>query len=102
MEIHLPEQIQFHDRRANVAVLHSCQDMRVLLINLLPGQSLEPHTSSSSVSLHVIAGTGDLYAGGDWVRATTGSIRFYEPNQPHGVRANTEPLTVLATIAPLP
>lgn len=102
MEVRLDRHIRYDTDRMVTEILHSCQDMRVILISLCPGQMLPAHTSSSSVSLHVVAGQGELLSGCDWVPAGPGTIRFYPPQEPHGVRAGNEPVTVLATLAPRP
>lgn len=102
MEVKLDQYIRFADEHVVSEIVHSCQDMRVILINLRPGQTLPPHQSSSSVSLHLLAGRGELLNGCDWSTAEPGTIRFYPPDEPHGVRALTEPVTVLATLAPRP
>jgi quercetin dioxygenase-like cupin family protein len=100
MEVRLERHIRYDADRVVTEIVHSCQDMRAMVINLSPGQVLPAHTSSSSVSLHVVAGRGELWSGGDWVPAERGTIRFYPPQEPHGVRALDEPVTVLATLAP--
>ncbi|MGE5674270.1 MAG: cupin domain-containing protein [Mycobacterium leprae] len=102
MEVELQRHNRFSDEHPVSEIVHSCQDMRVILINLLPGQVLPPHTSSSSVSLQIVAGRGELLNGCDWVEAETGTLRFYPSGEPHGIRATTEPLSVLATLAPRP
>jgi len=102
MELRLDQHVRFSDDHIVSEILHSCQDMRVILINLRPGQSLPPHTSSSSVNLHVLAGECELLNGCNWQPASPGTMRFYPPNEPHGVRAGTEPASVLATLAPRP
>lgn len=102
MEVRLDRHTRFDDEKIVIEILHSCQDMRMMLINLSPGQGLPAHTSSSSVSLQVVAGNAELLSGCDWVPAGPGTIRFYPPQEPHGLRALTEPVTVLATLAPRP
>jgi quercetin dioxygenase-like cupin family protein len=100
VEVKLAQHMRFSDERIVSEVLHSCQDMRVILMNLQPGQEVAPHTSSSSVCLHVVKGKGQVLVGHEWAPAETGSIRFYPPGETHAVRATDEPLTVLATAAP--
>lgn len=102
MEVRLDGHIRFDEDRVVIEIIHSCQDMRVMVINLSPGQTLPAHTSSSSVSLHLLAGQGELLSGDHWLSAGRGTIRFYPPHEPHGVRALSEPVTVLATLAPRP
>ncbi len=102
MQVKLCDHIRFSDDSVTSEILHSSQDMRVILINLGPGQSLPPQTSSSSVSIQVIQGRAELLSGCDWVETEPGTLRFYPPGEPHGVRAGDEPVSVLATLAPRP
>lgn len=102
MEVSLTQHMRFDETQVVTEVLHSCQDMRVILLSLQPGQAVAPHTSSSSVCLHVIGGSGELLVGDEWAPTDTGMIRFYPPGESHGIRATAEPLVVLATMAPRP
>lgn len=102
VEVQLERHIRYDANKMVTEIVHSCQDMRVIVINLSPGQVLPPHSSSSSVSLQVIAGRGELLSGCDWVPAGAGTLRFYPPQEPHGARAVDEPVTVMATLAPRP
>lgn len=102
MELKLPQHMRFSEEQPVTEVVHSCQDMRVVVVNLLPGQELRPQSSSSSVSLQLIQGQGQLLCSSDWVTTGAGTIRFYPPAEPHGVRAVDEPVSVLMTIAPRP
>lgn len=102
MEVTLEQHVRFAGNHVVSEVLHSCQDMRVILLNLQPGQEVAPHTSSSSVCLHVIRGNGELLVGNEWAPAGTGTLRFYPPGETHGIRATAEPMAVLATLAPRP
>ena len=86
----------------SVEMIHSCQDMRVMLLQLCPGGEVPAATSSSSVSLQVVSGRCELVAGCEWVKAGAGTIWFYPPGEPFGVRATDEPATVLATYVPRP
>lgn len=102
MEVQLPLHKRFAADQLVSEILHSCQDMRVILLNLMPGQSLAPQISSSSVSLHVISGRGELLVGCEWVPTAQGAIRFYPPGESYGIKATDEPVSVLATLAPRP
>lgn len=102
MEIRLDRHIRYSNEHLVSEILHSCQDMRMILLNLTPGQSLPPRTSSSSVSLQVVSGRGELLNGCDWVPAEQGSIRLYPPGEAHGIRAMDGPVSVLAVLAPRP
>ena len=100
MELKLPQHMRFSEEHPVTEIVHSCQDMRVIVINMLPGQELSPQVSSSSVSLQLITGQGQLLGGCDWITAEPGTMRFYPPSEPHGARAVNEPVSVLMTIAP--
>lgn len=102
MEVNLQQHIRFADDLPVSEILHSCQDMRVILINLRPGQAMPPQTSSSSVALHVVAGRAELLSGCDWIAAEPGTVRFYPPGESHGAKAGNEPVSVLAILAPRP
>lgn len=102
MEVRLARHTRFDPEQMVTEIVHSCQDMRVIVINLSPGQMLPAQTSSSSVSLQVVAGRGELLSGCDWVPSEPGTIRFYPPHEAHGVRATDQPVTVMATLAPRP
>lgn len=102
MEVRIPQHMRFSDEHPVTEILHSCQDIRVILVNLNPGQELSPSHSSSSVSLQVVSGEGELLSGCDWVPAKRGTMRFYPPGEAHGIRATHGPVSVLATLAPRP
>jgi hypothetical protein len=76
--------------------------MRVILLALSPGSGLPPANSSSTVSLQVVNGRCELLSGCEWAPAEAGTIWFYPPGEPYGVRATDAPALVLATFAPRP
>ncbi len=102
MEIKLQQHLRFSPEQPVSEILHSCQDMRVIQFNLLPGQEIPSCTSSSSVCLQVVSGQGLLRCEDEWVPAETGTIRFYPPGETHGLRATAGPVSVLAILAPRP
>ena len=102
MEVAIDQHMRFAGDHVVSEILHSCQDMRVVLLSLQPGQMVEPHISSSSVCLQVVRGSGELLVGNGWAPASTGTLRFYPPGEAHGIRATAEPIAVLATLAPRP
>lgn len=102
MELKLAHHIRFSDEHLVSEVLHNCQDIRVIILNLSPGQAMAPSISSSSVLLQVLSGRCDLLNGTEWVPAEAGTIRFYPPHESNGVRAMSERASVLAILAPLP
>ena len=102
MELRLDQHDHYSDEHVVSEILHSCQDMWVILINLRPGQMLPSHASSSSVNLHVLSGECELLNGCDWQPASAGTLRFYPPSEPHGIRTTDAPASILATLAPRP
>jgi quercetin dioxygenase-like cupin family protein len=94
-----------HDRPAT-AVLHDSPDARVVVFNLMPGQAVAPHTSTSTVQLTVLGGGGFL-SGMDGDQSvehpcSAGDVAVYAPGELHGMRAVAEELLLLATITPRP
>jgi quercetin dioxygenase-like cupin family protein len=92
--------------RPAMSILHDSADARLITFRLAPGQTVPPHRSSSTVILTVLSGTGvlsgDPAATPSERRCTVGDIVAYEPNELHGMRADTDELIVLATITPRP
>lgn len=88
--------------RPATALIHDSADARVVLFRIEPGQQVPVHTSASTVLLIVISGAGVVAgaAGDRDVRA--GDIVAYDVEEPHGMRANEEPLVIAAVIAPRP
>ncbi len=85
-----------------MAVVHDAPDARLVVFRLAAGQAVPVHTSVSSVVLHVLSGSG-LVSSADGERdVRAGMVVAYEPKEPHGMRALTEELIVLAVIAPRP
>lgn len=88
--------------RPATAIVHDAPDARMVVFRIEPGQAVAPHTSTSTVVLSVVAGSG-IVSGATGERAVApGALVVYEPNELHGMRATDEQLVVLATIAPRP
>lgn len=83
-------------------IIHSCQDMRVMLVRLSPGSGLPVASSSSTVSLQVVSGHCELLSGCEWAPAEAGTIWFFPPGEPYAARATDGPAILLATFAPRP
>jgi quercetin dioxygenase-like cupin family protein len=96
------EAVAAHEARPSMAVVHDAPDARLVVFRLAAGQAVPVHTSVSSVVLHILSGSGLVSSvkGERDVRA--GMVVAYEPQEPHGMRAPTEDLVVLAIIAPRP
>jgi quercetin dioxygenase-like cupin family protein len=91
-----------HPSRPATAIIHDTPDARLVVFRIAAGQAVPVHTSASTVVLHILAGTG-LVNGAQGERAVSaGAIVTYEPREPHGMRATTGELVLLAVIAPRP
>jgi quercetin dioxygenase-like cupin family protein len=91
-----------HSNRPAMALMHDGPDARLVVFRIAAGQSVPVHTSASTVVLHVLSGSG-LVSGSDGeLEVRTGAVVAYEAQEPHGVRAPTEELILLAVIAPRP
>ncbi|MBP2017051.1 quercetin dioxygenase-like cupin family protein [Symbiobacterium terraclitae] len=88
--------------QVSTEIIHSCQDMRVVLVRLSPGSGLPASSSSSSVSLQVLKGRCEMLSGCEWAPSEAGTIWFYPPGEPYAARATDEPATLLVTFAPRP
>ena len=92
--------------RPATAVLHDSPDARLVVFRIEPGQAVAPHRSTSTVTLHVLQGSGELSgeqdAGAQIRHVTAGDIVLYAPNELHGMRARDEELLLLAAITPRP
>lgn len=88
--------------RPATALMHDSADARVVMFRIEPGQQVAEHTSSSTVLLIVISGSGVVSGatGNSDVRA--GDIIAYAADEPHGMRANDETFVLAAVIAPRP
>lgn len=88
--------------RPTTNIVHDAPDVRVVLFRIDPGQEVPPHTSSSSVLLTILEGEG-VVSGGDGERDVhRGEVVCFEPNELHGMRSQSVPFVVLATITPRP
>ncbi len=88
--------------RPATALVHDSADARVVLFRIEPGQQVAEHTSSSTVLLIVISGAGIVSGATGDCDVRTGDIIAYGANEPHGMRANEQPLVLAAVIAPRP
>jgi quercetin dioxygenase-like cupin family protein len=88
--------------RPATALAHDSADARVVLFRIDPGQGVPVHTSASTVLLMIVSGSGTV-VGADTERAVSaGDIVAYDPQEPHGMRADGEQLVIAAVIAPRP
>jgi quercetin dioxygenase-like cupin family protein len=91
-----------HPDRPATALVHDAPGARLVAFRIAPGQSVAVHTSPSTVVLHVLSGSG-LVSGPQGERAVeAGTVVAYEPDEPHGMRATSHELVLLAAITPRP
>ena len=91
-----------HPGRPATAIIHDAPDARLVVFRIAAGQAVPVHTTASTVVLHILSGTG-LVNGAQGERpVSAGAIVTYEPREPHGMRATTGELVLLAVIAPRP
>jgi quercetin dioxygenase-like cupin family protein len=88
--------------RPATSLVHDSADARVVLFRIEPGQQVAEHTSSSTVLLIVISGAGIVTGATGDCEVSTGDIIAYGVDEPHGMRANEQPLVLAAVIAPRP
>ena len=91
------ENLVFHDKNPYAEPLVVNQEGRILRFMLKPGQSVVEHTAPNSpVYIMVIQGTGRFSGGeGREDRFGPGALLVFEPNEPHAIRAEEEPLVFI-------
>ena len=88
--------------KAATATVHDSADARVVLFRIDAGKAVPVHTSTSSVLLLVVSGSGTVTGAEGDRDVRTGDMIAYAPSEPHGMRATTERLVIAAVIAPRP
>jgi quercetin dioxygenase-like cupin family protein len=92
--------------RPATAILYDTDDVRLVVFRIAPGQEVVPHRSTSSVMLTVLDGEGFVSGECDGKltehRCGNGDVVTFKPNEQHGMRAESNELLLLATIAPRP
>jgi quercetin dioxygenase-like cupin family protein len=88
--------------RAATAMLHNAPDVRVVVFRIAPGQDVPVHTSTSSVVLTVLEGSGTVSGRDGERQVRAADLIAYAPNESHGMRAGAETFVLLAVIAPAP
>ncbi len=89
------------DRPAS-AVLHDEANVRVVAFTLAPGQVVPPHSSASTVLVHVLRGGGRFLGASDALMLAPGQSAIYAPGEMHSMEAGNEGVEFLAIIAPEP
>lgn len=89
--------------RPATATVHDSHDARLIVFRLAPGQSIPVHRNAATVILTVLGGRGIVVGeNDDEQEVREGDVIVYAPNEAHGMRATSEKLVLLATIAPRP
>ena len=88
-------------RPASAMVL-DVPDARVVVFRIEPGQVVAPHTSTSTVLLSVLTGSGIVSGAEDERAVSMGDLIEYEVGELHGMRAIDEQLVIVAIITPRP
>jgi quercetin dioxygenase-like cupin family protein len=83
-------------------VLHDEANVRIIAFRLLPGQTIPPHLSPSTVTVLVTEGSGTFHGENGEVVLRVGEGAVYAPNEMHSITAGEEPLRSLALISPRP
>jgi quercetin dioxygenase-like cupin family protein len=90
------------DDRPASAVLHDHPDLRAVAFHLAPGQTVPPHHSASTVTVHVVSGRGTFTGAGGEAVLAPGESAVYAPAETHAIRAGDQPLHFIALITPRP
>lgn len=88
--------------RPATALAHDSADARVVLFRIDPGQQVPVHTSASTVLLMIVSGSGTVVGANGERTVSAADIVAYDPQEPHGMRADGEQLVIAAVIAPRP
>jgi quercetin dioxygenase-like cupin family protein len=88
--------------RAATALVHDCADARVVVFRIDPGQEVPVHTSTSTVLLAIMAGSGTVVGADGEQAVRAGDLVAYAAQEPHGMRAHGRQLVIAAVIAPRP
>lgn len=94
---------RFDPNRHIAQLLKDNHDCRVVVFGFEPGQTLPPHTSSSTVLMYVVEGAGRFQVGEEEQAVAVGDLAICPPSIPHALAADPDKrLVVMAIIAPRP
>lgn len=99
----IPKTREFRPERMQVQLVHESENVKVLNFNLKAGQELPVHSHDidGELVLTVLSGEGELLGqNGVLDTLTAGDVIICEIRIPHGVRATTEDMSIVVTIAP--
>lgn len=88
--------------RPTVTIAHDQDDGRLVVFRLEPGQQVATHTSTASVFLSVVSGSGFVTGAEGEEKASAGEVFAFSPREPHGMRTGDEAMVVAAVITPRP
>lgn len=88
--------------RPTVTIVHDQDDGRLVVFRLEPGQQVATHTSTASVFLSVISGSGFITGADGEEKAGAGEVFAFSPREPHGMRTGDQQMVVAAVITPRP
>ena len=89
------------DRHAST-LMHDEANSRIVFFALEPGQDVPVHTSSATVVVTIVDGSGTFIGDGVKSLMKTGDSVVYEPKEPHGMIAGEHGLRFVAVISPSP
>jgi quercetin dioxygenase-like cupin family protein len=88
--------------RPATALLHDVPDARVVVFRIEAGQAVAPHTSTSTVLLAIVEGSGTVSGASGESTVRAGDLVTYEVGELHGMKAGSEQLVLVAIITPRP
>ncbi len=91
-----------HAGRPATALVHDSADARVVVFRIEPGQEVPVHTSTLTVLLTIVSGSGTVVGTESERVVRAGDVVAYDVAEPHGMRAHDEQLVIAAVIAPRP
>ena len=100
--IDLKKFIKFYPDRISREMLSDKPEMRVALMCLEAGQSLQPHKAPLRLMMYCVEGKGTFIVGDEEIVADEKTAILCDPMIPHGFRADQgERLVVMAVVTPV-
>lgn len=88
--------------RPATALMHDVPDARVVVFRIEAGQEVAPHTSTSTVLLAIVEGSGTVSGASGESTVMAGDLVTYDAGELHGMKAGSEQLVLVAIITPRP
>lgn len=79
--------------------LYQSDTVRVILFGFAAGQELSEHTTPMVATLHFLSGRATVTLGPDSFEVGPGAWAQMPPKLPHSIRAHTEPVLMVLTMA---